>query len=435
MPTKKKYTEPKPSPRTPESLLNIMDNPIVKAICNYTESIDSYVTQYCDKWRADLTKRTPSPIYNEILGQYPEYKGTDIDLLGFLMGMKSRLMNVPNYLRRTPTVLRSNEWRFTGIPHGKVLWLVSSQEAQSFSVKILDLDIMEVFPDPERPGKTIERVGKPRNFMVVGYDGMMYNGCKLIQFNANDEEREKLKRYGIPYEESERIFRGKPFEFTHTVFPSLQKIFYSTHYIIPKLMDERYKVEADLYRQRAEDLRKKNIRLPRGEVRPKPKYEKPPKEKKEKVMINNFVSKVSSPLLNYPKDHHILPIISMERNGKTKRYQQWPTNERDLQGILRYSYRRAKKLTWGFGAELRAIPRIVDLSMFLYGFKGERVLGNEILPDWSDGWQNWKRGTRVIAIADNVLLIYDIQRHLVEQNVQEFEDEDWTTLVEDMNIG
>ena len=444
MPTRKKYSEPKPSPRTPDSLLNILNNGIVKIILDYSKSIDSYISKFLEKWQVDLEKRTPSPIYKESVNGYPEYCGTDIDLFGFFMGMSAGryIANIPEYARRTPSVLRSDEWRLTGTPHGQVFGVISREDAHSFSIRIRDFDVMKVM---KKESEMKHRIGLPRNIMVVDYTGRLYEGFEQVQLVATERQREILKKYGVRHEESERIFKGEPFVFTHFVFPALCKIFYSQHYFIPKILAERCDVEGDLHKKRAEYLRKQGIKLPpiefisedeefafkTDEIPSKIEHKKSP-DKVEKIKVRNFSAKLLLPM-KYPKDHRELPFISMEENGEIETYREWPADIRKLQGMLMYSERRANSMKWGIGARMKAIPRAVEYAMFLYGFKGERVPGNELLPDWSDGWQDWKRGSRAMAIADNVMLTYRIGECSIEQKEQEL-GEKKGIILEDMKL-
>jgi hypothetical protein len=418
-----------------------MNNEIVKEIFDYSKPIDKYILRFLERWQVDLEKRTPSPIYKENINGYPEYCGTDIDLFGFFMGMASKryIANIPDYARRTPSTVRSDEWRLTGSPHGQVFAVISREDAHSFSIRIRDFDVMRKESD------TKQRIGLPKNIMVVDYTGRLYEGFRQIQLVATERQRGLLKSYGVQYEESERIFKGQPFVFTHFVFPALCKIFYSHHYIIPKFLAERCDVEGDLHKKRAEYLKKQGIKLPptefiyedeefafkTDEIPSKIEHKESP-DKIEKIKVRNFSAKLLLPM-KYPKDHRELPFISMERNREIETYREWPNDIRKLQGMLRYSERRANSMKWGIGARMKAIPRAVEYAMFLYGFKGERVPGNELLPVWSDGWQDWKRGSRAMAIADNVVLTYRIGECSIEQKEQEL-GEKKGIILEDMTI-
>jgi len=298
-----------------------------------------------------------------------------------------------------------------------VLSLISNKEAHSFSLRIRDFGVMRKRSDGS------EELGRFRGIMIVDYDGRIYKGLSKIEFAATEDERRFLRKFGVPLEASEDIL-SEPFAFRHFVFPDLWRAFYKGDYLVSKALSQRCEIEGRLLRQRARELDWMGVRLPPSELPPAAGYEKPEEEKSQKKKVKNLEASLVVPE-KVPKDHRALPVLAEDRKGAVRSYKRWPwSNKEAMQDILRYSLNRADDLSWGVGAQIRAVPRAVELAMFLYGFAGERKPGNELAPDWAK-WRSYKRDRLALPLAENLLLTYRIGEHTVDVKEQDFADRDF----------
>ncbi len=362
------------------------------------DSLDHYISRTIEKWRVDLEQRTPAPVYRENIGGYPVYEGTDYDIFTFLMRLSERgtVINIPDYERLDRRVFKSNQRLASNKNrHGQIIRLVSSKKEHSFSAQIKDYSVIETAPDGS------ETVGHPRNFAIVDYSGRMHPGWSVLEFRAIPEEMEILKRNKL------QPLEGR-FEFKHFVHPAMADLFYTLSYIEAKALAQRCDEEGRHYRTLEKQLRESGIKLPPSERRPPVTYESP-EEPEKKVKIVRLVAKVDLP---QPKGE--FPILGRERDGTLIVYRRMPTRRVDLQNVLRYAIHRGDEMSFTKGMEIRGITSAVELAVFLYGFKGERALGNERLPPWiNDGWRYGKRNKQLMPFSDDVVLSYRFSERTV----------------------
>ncbi|MFH1328011.1 MAG: hypothetical protein ABIH76_04065, partial [Candidatus Bathyarchaeota archaeon] len=387
-------------PEVPASLRDVCNNEIVRAALDYSTPIDPYIDRTLEKWRVNLEHRTPAPIYTEKVGGFPVYEGTDYDLSTFLMRLEERqaVINIPEYGRMRRAVLPSNQRIVSSENrHGQIIRLVSNKEKHSFSALIKDYNVIETRPDGR------EVVGFPRNFTIVDYSGRMHAGWRRLEFRATPEEKKLLEKYKLqPCEGT--------FEFRNFVHPEMAMLLYSPDFIAAKSLAQRCDEESVHYRAQAKSLEESSIQLPATELKPPVSYLKS-EEAVKKVKVNRLVTKV-----DLPKPSGEFPILGMETDGTIAKHQGMPREKKELQGILRYAKRRANDMSYATGMETRNVTSAVELSAFLYGFKGERRPGNERLPPWiKEGiWSPVPRKWQAMRFSEEVTLNYMLNERTVE---------------------
>lgn len=351
------------------TLTEILHNPIVEASLDRSRPIRPVIERTLKAWEVDLERRRPSPAYTEGAEGEAIYRGTDFDLFTFLMALAKRraVINIPSYANLQPRTSQLNQRIISRENrHGQIFKVISNNDVHSFSVRMKDFNVVEIMPDGR------EEVGAFRHFAVVDYFGRLHEGWKQVEFRATREER----RF---FEERRLLTYEEPLRFEHFVHPHLAMAFYGSRYIATKALAQRIRDQAAYYRKLASDLRRDGIRLPApSEEQEVVTYESI--ETGTKVVVPSVQAKL---ILPEPRGEY--PIYSLDDEGRTRRYDELPTDDtRAMQGVLRYADRIAKYLIYGIGATVRAPVRAVELAYFLHGFEKDYQLevGRERTPAW-----------------------------------------------------
>lgn len=227
------------------TLKTILDHPMVKTIRDRSATVVPYIDEVVSWWNYDLYKRKPGPAFFDNNGNLHT---TDLDLACFLYALLDRraVINLPFYKSKTPTVLKEDEKVISkDNRHGEIIGVEANQDFFSFSVKVKDLNVV---------GE--EDVGKPRNFMLVGYDGEWSDGWRTIDFVPSMKENRFITE--------NELWTGNKIYFDNFVAPNRWVSFFGHHYVITKMLIDRLKEEGSFYRSEVKRLLAKGIEYPEG---------------------------------------------------------------------------------------------------------------------------------------------------------------------------
>jgi hypothetical protein len=226
------------------TLKTILDHPMVEAIRDRSAYIRPIINDVLSWWNYDLYKRKPGPAYYE----NGVFHTTDLDLACFLYALLDRraVINLPFYKSQTPTVLKEDEKVISkDNRHGEIIGVEANQNFFSFSVKVKDLNVV---------GE--EEVGKPRNFMIVGYDGNWSPSWRTIDFVPTMKENRFVTE--------NELWSGNQIYFDNFVAPNRWISLFGHHYAITKMLIDRLKEEASFYRREQKRLLDAGIEFPEG---------------------------------------------------------------------------------------------------------------------------------------------------------------------------
>lgn len=218
------------------TLKKIQDSEIYARITDPSDAIDDVIEEAKGWWKYDLLGRSPSRALVNPDGSL--MKPTDLDLACFLAALAGRgaVINLPTYVSRRPRQLRDDEWVVSkGNRHGKLVGLTSNKDVFSFSVLMIDANVVKTSGEGQQ-------VGAFRNFMVVDLDGHFYDGWKVIEFVPSAKENDFAKEKGL--------WTGNKIYFDRFVHPNRWVSFFGTPYVLTKILIARLKAEAkDLFQQ------------------------------------------------------------------------------------------------------------------------------------------------------------------------------------------
>jgi len=399
-----------------QTFQTLFERPLVTGAFDRREPIDKLVDEALARWRQDMYKkfkqRHPSPAYTTRQDGVRIYQGTDFDLLtlAVLLSYRNKVINIPTYENVSETSRQSNRRVIAHENrHGQLLRLVSNKKSHAFSVMIMDFNVGE-----ERHG--FERVGAPRNFMMVNDSGELYRGWSSLDWNESQEEREFIERNGL------QAFRDV-IQFRYAVPPALAGAFGSTADIERRIIESRREDEFAHYKALANEL-KNEVRLPR------PLYDEVvvhwkegPKESKK---VKALEAKVIIPPFRGEYPYYGIEEFTIGKKPRVKRYTGRPTTLRAKQEVLRFCLWHVEKLTYTYGPMIRAPIRAVDLAFFLYGFTTpEKTPGSEIhqgwtAPLWEKGYREPKK--RIIwnrrVVNDDAQLLYRIREVTMQRRAE-----------------
>src|SRR5258706_15269663 len=114
----------------------------LQRVLDRTQSVDDLIAQLLQHWSYDLYARKPGPA---LLADDGALKPTDLDLTCFLSALVDRraVINLPTYTSRRPSTEREGERVLSKHNrHGQVIGTAANRECFSFSVKILDQNVI-----------------------------------------------------------------------------------------------------------------------------------------------------------------------------------------------------------------------------------------------------------------------------------------------------
>lgn len=208
-------TQPK---HVAQSIKDLVENPIVKTIQDRTKDVRTIFNEVQSFWGYDLFSRKPGPAYVDGV-----FVGTDLDLACFLYSLKDRgaVINIPWYEKFRQTKLKEGQVLTSkNNRHGKVVGVVANQYNFTFSVRIIDSNVM-----------TSEGIGDFRNFAVTGFDGNWYDGWSTINFIPSAQENKFVTE--------NKLWSGNKIVFKNFVHPNRWTSFFGQYYLITKLLIDR----------------------------------------------------------------------------------------------------------------------------------------------------------------------------------------------------
>jgi hypothetical protein len=326
------------------TLKNILDNPTMQFITDRSLPLDDVVELVQKYWTVDMYTRKPGPaLINGI------FEGTDLDLAVFLSGLADRgaVLNLPRYKSMRPTTLREGE-RLSSKEnrHGKIMGLVSNKEVFSFSLRIMDMNVM-----------TTEAVGEPRTFSVTTPDGNWYDGWDRIEWDPSANENKFLTENDI--------WTGNRVIFKHFVHPNRWISIYGQHYFMTKSLIERLTEQAADNFKQMKKMQTEGIMYPvTGELGSPKVWPKSSKEEGKSVKFETLEAEVDFPMSN-----------------------EYPKLESTQENLVKLTDQRRY---WNSTVipNLRFQTRITEYAFYKFGIKKE---GGEKMPAWLSGGTEWQR--------------------------------------------
>lgn len=248
-----------------ETLTTILENPTMKAIMDRNYPIDNIIGEVVSWWRYDMSKRKPGPAYIN-----DEYVGTDLDLACFLFELAERnaVINIPQYKGMRGKTLREGEVVLSSDNrHGQIIGLTANKNVFSFSIRIKDMNVVNV-----------DGVGEYRNFSITDLDGDWYEGFKNLGFIPTAKENKFLL-------ENDMVVDNK-IDFTTFVHPNRWSSMFGQHYFITKALLNRVKEEAGYYYKEIKAMLDEGVKYP---VKDEPKeWPKTEKGETKKIKVLSF---------------------------------------------------------------------------------------------------------------------------------------------------
>ena len=351
--------------KIPKSLGSILEDNVLVSILDKSSDIVPIVNKITDWWKIDLFEKKPSPAYT-LDG---EYQGTDLDIASFLYALYERgaTINIPVYKSmrqnkvRKDEVLVSKENR-----HGKIHGLVSNKNTFSFSVRIIDMNVM-----------TNDKVGAFRAFSLTDVHGEWYKEWRNLVFIPTEEERKFI--------EQNEINIGSKIVFTYFVSPYRWKSMYSKYYLLTKALINRIEEECKHYYFLVTDMLSKGIKFPESDPEfISDSFESTKTGEGTKIKVKCFETEL------------ILPEIFIK-------YKDYEHNQANLVLL----YRRRKNYLYTLLPKLRYITRSIEYAHYFFNKKDE--IPNWLNLKWEPGYR--EKGKRIqwdllpIAKENNEIII------------------------------
>lgn len=254
----------------------------MQTILDRTRDVTGLETQLLEHWAYDLYARRPGPALLENGVLTP----TDLDLACFLSALVQRqaVINLPTYKARRARTEREGEVVLSkDNRHGKIVGLTANKEAFSFSVRILDQNVMQAGSE-DAPDST----GAFRNFMLVDVDGAWHDGWKKIQFVPTAKENAFLT--------DKSLWTGNQIVFTNFVHPNRWTSFFGQYYFLTKALIQRLEEENQFYRTEEKRLLASGLAFPRSGEHSKKEWPKTEKTGEDKaITVPAFEAEVDVP--------------------------------------------------------------------------------------------------------------------------------------------
>ena len=230
------------------TIIDMTTSKAMQRLLDRHEPIDSeHLEELAQHWEYDLYSRKPGPAYFE----NGVFKPTDLDLACFLSALVQRgaVLNLPTYKSQRPKTMKEGEWiTSSGNRHGKAVKLVSNKDVFSFSLQIVDQNVVQT------SSTSPDQVGAPRNFMLVGLDGSWSEGWRKIEFVPSAKENDFLN--------DKKLWTGNTVVFSNFVHPNRWTSFYGKYYFLTKLVINRLEEENKHLRQEIKRLLSQGVVYP-----------------------------------------------------------------------------------------------------------------------------------------------------------------------------
>jgi len=324
-------TEPR---RVARSIKNAITGPEMDRICDRSTApalVLEDANNISRRWQHNLFDRRPAPALMEdgVLMQ-----ATDLDLSTFLAALAQRraVIKIPTYRSRREAKAKPKEVvRLMAERYGQITGLVSNKQVFSFSVRLLDLSIIE-------DGKP----GSFRAFMLQDVDGEWHEGFSRFAFAPNREENKFIEDFQLA-NHGEIVFTG----FVHA---NRWQSFYSANYLLAKAMVHRLAELAKYYRAEAKAIvAEAKLTLPEA-----PEYEFEPDDqgsgRLEKITVHSMEATVDYTYMDEPLQLPALPRTQAGYDLARK----YVKEASSVLEALRYATRATEYAFWALGDDREA---------------------------------------------------------------------------------
>lgn len=216
---------------------------LAKSIATIINGTDPLAARIRDR-SFPLTEKFVNQVTSLLLIGYPgrrprarvDHKGharpTDMDLASFLVSLldKPTIIELPTYTARLPRTIFTSERHLSSQRYGQLLALSSHREHLSFGVTIKDMSIICRSPREE------DRLGTPRTFNIVTYDGSWHQGWQGVSWQFRKDESCFRERYDLL---SDRHHQG----YQYFVHPNRRQSIFSRAHLLLKLLVNRIEDE------------------------------------------------------------------------------------------------------------------------------------------------------------------------------------------------
>lgn len=324
----------------PKTLLNILENPILKRIMDRNENLDDVIDILQARWNMDLQSRRPSNPYRK-----NKFQGTNLDLACFLFSLakRSAFINIPIYKSMRPKSLTegqlvsSKENR-----HGKIVGLTANKDVFSFSIRIWDENIINA--DMSK--------GDYRSFSITSPDGNMYEGWSNIEWKPTKDERLFLEKFNL-------LTGGNKIFFKNFVHPNRWTSLYGQNYFLTKALIDRLTDEAKNIFAQIKTMQEEGINFSETGEKSQKSWPKTLKAKGKSVKFKSLEVEVDVP--DYINEYKIY--------------------EKNQENLIMLAEKR-KRIIYNIIPMLRFATRCTELAFFKYG--------NDRLPNWIRGGAKWE---------------------------------------------
>jgi len=284
-----------------KSIKDLMESPTVSIIQDPSSNIMDAVENVLGYWNYDLMSRKPGPAYTSD----GIFIGTDLDLACFLYALKERgaVLNLPEYKgfrqikfkEGQSLVSKSNR-------HGKIVGLVSNRNNFTFSIRILDSNII-----------SSESVGDFRTFSLTHFDGDWYDGWQKIEFLPDAKENKFMTE--------NKLWSGNSVMFKNFVHPNRWVSFFGKHYIESKLLIQRLTEERSHLNSIKKKMIEAGIDYPLSDSPSAPKsYIDSTVDKGKQIKVKSFNVEI-----DFPK-----------KEGKFENYEESSSNLKAVSDLWKY---------------------------------------------------------------------------------------------------
>jgi len=285
-------TEMTKSKKISKTLVNILDNELLKTIIDRNKKISDTSSFILDQWKYDLTNRKSNIAYDVALTD-SEMKYTNLDMATFLFSLKDRkaYIDISKYDNRLPSKIKSNEINMSKDKrYGKISSITSNQKLFTFGVRIEDETVMKLTNTTSNPLRT---------FLITDYDGNFYEGLDTIDFDPDAKENDWLYDNDMWKDD----FSNNQLKFKYFIDPNRWVSFYGQHYFLLKALEMRLSEQTKHMKKIIKEMIDSGIRFPNNPDAEKFEPYSVSKELGTKVKVNYFVAEIDLPenKTEYPK--------------------------------------------------------------------------------------------------------------------------------------
>lgn len=233
------------------TIQNVLSNPVMEETLNKKSNILEVADVVDGYWTYDLMSRKPSPAEYDDNGNL--IKSTNLDLATFLYALQNRgaIINLPTYKRKRAKSVNENQSVISGENrHGKIIGVSSNKDTFSFSVKILDQNVIGT----DKDGNDFS--GVPRNFNLTDFDGSWYKGWRKLTFLPNQDE--------VDFLTNNDLWSGLTVTFENFVTPEKWISWFGQYYLITKAMIDRMVDERKHLKKEKARLEEQGIEVPKA---------------------------------------------------------------------------------------------------------------------------------------------------------------------------